>query len=287
MPPRSSRAAFAFAVLVASCSVLLARPDRASDILASAREAIGGEARLKAVTSLSVTATSRLDLDGSRRAFTNLQIDIALPDKFVEERYWPRSFLRRIGGFNGDRLIDQWWSAGAWGDAHVGEADKEAVQRTIALRQRECVRYLVAWLLMAPEQYQVRFVDAGEADTAQGRVDVIDANGANDFAARLFFDKQTHRLLTITYEEPPQPAPAVGAVPPATPEALLFKAIEGPTSKTGTKMQGTRYRAEAGILFPHRVTIEMDGLKEEWDVSRFKVNAPPDLKRFEKRRGAR
>jgi len=48
-------------------------------------------------------------------------------------------------------------------------------------------------------------------------------------------------------------------------------------------MQGTRYRAEAGILLPHVVTIEMDGLHEEWEVSWFKVNAPPDAKRFEKR----
>jgi hypothetical protein len=284
MPPRSSRAAFAFAVLVASCSVLLARPDRAGDILARAREAIGGEARLKAVTSLSLTAASQSDLDGSRRALTDVRIDIALPDRFVEERNWPRSFLRRAAGFNGDRLIDQRWSAGGtWRDAHVGETDKEVVRRTIALRQRECVRYLVAWLLMAPERYHVRFTDAGEADSPQGRVDVIAADGANDFGARLFFDKQTHRLLTITWEEPPPSGGAVGAASPATPGSLLFKSIEGPASKGLTKMQGTGYRAEAGILFPHLVTIEMDGLMEEWHVSRFKVNAPPDAKRFDKR----
>jgi hypothetical protein len=288
MPRRLCAAAFAVGALVACSHLLSAAPDRATEILAQARQAIGGEARLKAVTSLSLKATSRSDVAGSSRAFTNLEMDFLLPDKFLVTRNWPLSFFRRIGGFNANRLIEQRLSSGLWADIGFGDGSKEALARQMASRQRECVRYLVAWLLAVPEQYDVRFTDAGEAQIADGRADVVDAKGANDFAARLFFDKQTRHLLMLTYQEPPQPAPALTASPqdakPPEKGEPLFKSIEGPASKAPeTQMHLSEYRADDGILFPHRVRIESEGLLDEWQISRFKVNPPLRPKQFERR----
>jgi hypothetical protein len=289
MPRRLCAAVFAVGAFVACSHLLSAAPDRASEILARARQAIGGEARLKAVTSLSLKARSRSEVAGSSRAFTNLEMHFLLPDKFLVTRDWPLSFLRRIGGFNGNQLIEQRLSWGLWADIGFGDGSKEALARQMASRQRDCVRYLVAWLLTVPEQYDVRFTDAGEAQIADGRADVVDAKGANDFAARLFFDKQTHHLLMLTYQEPPQTAPALTASPqdakPPEKGEPLFKSIEAPASKAfETQMHLNKYRADDGIVFPHRVRIESEGVLDEWQISRFKVNPPLGLKQFERKR---
>jgi len=312
MPRGPFAAVFAVGAVVACSHLLSAAPDRATEILAQARQAIGGEARLNAVKSLSLEAKSRLEFRSISGELTNLKMEFLLPDRFLVTRNWPSSFLQRIGGFNAGQLIEQRLSSGLWADVGFGDGGKEALARQMAVRQREYVRYLIAWLLTVPEQYRVRFTDAGEADTAEGRADVVDAKGANDFAARLFFDKQTRRLLMLTYQEPPPTVPGVRASPqkakPPEEGEPLFKSIEGPALKVGeTEMHLSKYGADDGILFPHRVRIEsestrsssarpsigypapemvrvgFEGILEEWQISRFRVNPPLKPKQFERR----
>ena len=288
MPRGPFAAVFVVGAAVACSHLFSAAPDRATEILAQARQAIGGEARLNAVKLLSLEAKSRLEFRGSSGELTSLKMEFLLPDRFLVTRNWPLSFLQRIGGFNAGQLIEQRLSSGLWADVGFGDGGKEALARQMAVRQREYVRYLIAWLLTVPEQYRVRFTDAGEADTAEGRADVVDAKGENDFAARLFLDKQTHQLVMLTYQEPPPAVPAA-TLSPQDAKALergepLFKSLEWPTSGRGeTVMWLSGYRAVDGILFPHRASIEFEGLAEEWQISRFRVNPPLKPKQFERR----
>src|SRR5512133_2607899 len=107
MAGRRRKTALVFALLTASCLVVSGRQDRATEILSQSREAIGGQARLAAVTALSLKASTRSDLDGSRRVLGHLEVHLVLPDKFLIDREWATMFTRQIGGFNGTDLLEQ------------------------------------------------------------------------------------------------------------------------------------------------------------------------------------
>jgi hypothetical protein len=284
MGRRFPQAALAL-VLIAGSWPFPPTSDRASEILAQARQAIGGETRLKAVKALSLEGAAQTDRERPAGLFTSLQVDFLLPDRFLISRYWPLFFLRRVGGFNKEEIIEQSMAGGHWADVTFGDSSTDARAWQLAARSRECARYLVAWLLMAPEQYAVQFIDAGGAEAAGSSADIVDAKGANGFVARLFFHKDTHRLMALTYREPPQHARAVRTMPPARPaerDALIFKSIEGPGSKADeSTMHFADHRADDGVVFPHRIRIESEGLVEEWQISRFKVNPPLSPKQFE------
>jgi hypothetical protein len=298
MGPAFRRALFVSAVVVACASVPEARPDRAGDILAQAREAIGGEARLRAVTSLSLKASERRTGSSvyvtragaarmdNREMQSDVEIQIALPDKFILARTPVGSTSQHFSGILGGRLIAEASSMGGTTPTlFIGGPD--LVARVATQRVREFLRFTLAWLLMAPDQYSVQFSDAGEADTANGRADVLDAKGAYDFAARLFFDKQTHRLLMLEYREPPRAAPAADADAPQTrpPDKgePLFRSIEAPPTRPGNmQIRLADHRPVDGIMLPHQMTIDA-GSVQEWRISRFKVNPALNWKRFERR----
>jgi len=298
MRPAIRRALFVAAVIVACGWVPAARPDRAGEILAQAREAIGGEARLRGVTSLWVKASERrmgsvvrVTPAGETRADnremrSDIEIQIALPVRYVLTRTPAGRTSRFSVGILGDRLISESSSMGqTTPTVFVGGPD--VVARVATARLREFLRYVLAWLLMAPDQYNVQFSDAGEADTANGRADVLDAKGAYDFAARLVFDKQTHHLLMLDYQEPPRqtPAAAVPASPARPPEKgePLFRSIEAPrASPRNGQIRLADYRPVDGITLPHHMTLDEVSL-QEWRVSRFKVNPALNWRRFERR----
>jgi hypothetical protein len=296
MRPAIRRALFVSGVLVAFASVPAARQDRAGEILAQAREAIGGEARLRGVTSLWVKASERRTGSSvyvtragaarmdNREVQSDVEIQIALPDKFILARTPVGSTSQHFSGILGGRLIAEASSMGATTPTlFIGGPD--LVARVATQRVREFLRFTLAWLLMAPDQYDLQFSDAGEADIANGRADVLDAKGAYDFAARLFFDKQTHHLLRLEYWEGPlrqtraAAAPASPTRPPEKDEPL-FRSIEAPTSNMQIRLAD--FRSVDGIMLPHQMTIDA-GSVQEWRVSRFKVNPALNWKRFERR----
>ncbi len=174
----------------------------------------------------------------------------------------------------------------------------------IAAGTRELLRYLVAWLLMAPDRYGVRFSDGGIEKSAGEEMDVVEAKGQSDFAARLFFNQQS-RLVMLTYQEPPtiaRPAAPVAETTKPNLDEPLFKSIEPwkPSPPGETRLRLADYRADDGILFPHRMTFESGpkvqmwdprdptrridvSTSSEWTIKRFSVNAPLDSKYFNPR----
>jgi hypothetical protein len=160
------------------------------------------------------------------------------------------------------------------------------LERATGGRKREFVRYITALLLMPPEQYHVVFSDGGEAEVENGRADVLDASGDCDFNARLFFDKTTHRLLALGFQEPPPlggvKRPATAPAPTTGTDAPLLKTLEGPSSEYGNMhMRLADYRAVDGILLPFRIRTEA-GRIDDWRVSKIAVNPPLKPKLFER-----
>jgi hypothetical protein len=284
MQPQFPRLALALALLAGSWQ-LSASPQHGQAILAQARAAIGGEARLQAVRSLSVNAVVP---DGGEiaRPFTHLHLDFLLPDKFLVSI--ERAYFMRVGGYNSKELIERRQVDGRWADLRPASRSSDAYTWQMAARRRECALYLVAWLLGAPAEYGVEFTEVTAGESADPKADILDAKGGNDLAVRLYFDKITHRLVKLAYQVL-VPTAAAGAskapVPPMGPPGEpLFKGLEAPEAKPAeATMEFSGHHGDDGILFPHKIRIESEGLRDEWQISRFKVNPPLDVKYFERK----
>lgn len=223
---------------------MLAGQDHATEILARAREAVGGETRLHAVQSLSLKASARqtgrmlyrnreyalIDNIETRSTF---ELDILLPDRFLFTRTPEQRTSRRYTGLNGDGLIDGQMSQGEYRPTtFLGPG---TVPRVLLARKREFLRYIVAWLLGVPLQHDLTFADAGKAETPDGPADVLDVKGPNEFAARMFFNTATGRLSMLSFEEPPSTRP-----PGSTPVPANIRVLEdNPLSKVFDFPYGT------------------------------------------------
>ncbi len=310
MLQRLATAAVTLGLLLASgASGVSSQETPSSSVLARARDAIGGEARLRAINSLSANTSyrtgrwvqaetgDRIRMDPGETDFS-AQVKIELPDKFLLKRLVYA--LEAVTLVNGNYV--------ATGTSRAGEFVSAASEKTAAmasgLARREYLRFVVAWLLLAPQQYNVTFSDAGEAATAAGDADVVEATGAYDFYARLFFDEKTHLLTALAFDEPPTPRRVAGSEQSGTPP--LFSVI-GPAPVTPAKRQkgesGAQdeveavaagaaaqyggqmvvhfrdYRPTDGIVLPYRILFDRGSI-EDWKIGRFRLNPKFDPRDF-------
>jgi hypothetical protein len=284
-------------------SVDARQDNRTQTLLAQARAALGGEAKLKSIQTLSTTAKFRRVVAKDQPEMSGeLQLDFLLPDKYMatEVSNLPMgdAQITRINGFNGDQAFrDVRTSGGGNIVIRMGNGpdnQNEAAQlRTV---RAEFARYVIGWLLAAPSTQTVDFSYGGEAQADEGRADVIDVKSADDFAMRLFLDKETHRPLMLTYQGR-QPgmimnmrtasAGSHGEAEQLAKEAQekARKELEGQPAPKMVEIQMylSDYRNVGGILLPHHITRAVNGeVNEEWDVTRFKINTPLKAENFKK-----
>src|SRR5919204_2109038 len=92
-------------VLVAGVSTLRGQPPDAARVLASAREALGGEKALSSVKTFVATGRTR-QIRGNNLVPIEFEISCELPDKFVRKDEIPAQDTDlTIVGFKGDELI--------------------------------------------------------------------------------------------------------------------------------------------------------------------------------------
>ena len=92
-------------IAVSSVPVLLGQTPDAAQIMASAREALGGEKKLSAVRSFVATGRTR-QVRGNNLVPIEFEINCELPDKFVRKDEIPAQDTDpTTRGFNGDTLI--------------------------------------------------------------------------------------------------------------------------------------------------------------------------------------
>ena len=277
----SMRTLAATALLAGSTALLVATPDRASEVLARARDAIGGEARLKAVTSLSLSATARRKVGTAPQEVWNIDLDILLPDKFVAVREDALG-TRITVGMNGAQVIQR--VASGWGRRVLMQPpasleDGAAISAPAAVQRREMVRCLLAYLLTVPEQYGLQFSDGGITEVDGKQADLVYARGPGAFEARLSFDNGSH-LVMMTYDEPPTVrAPNTNVPRGGEP---IFTSIEPAPGEYEVQVRLTDYRVDDGIAFAHRLESRAGpAAVENWQISRFKVNPSLNPRRFD------
>ena len=245
---------------------------RGTQVLAQARDAIGGAARLAKVQGLSAVGSS-MQMWGDGQA-GELRIDLQWPDRLLRTdssrgRGSDATFVM-LRGLNGTSLLRNSKIINASPGSRMSKPPLVGGTDGAALKQAgdELTRFAIALVLTPPPHAQLVFSYAGEAESPDGRADVLDVKGAGGFAARLFLDKGAHRPLMMTYRDfdprfivPPKPGDPPGAAAPNTASlvelAWFFE----------------EYRAVSGVQLPHRISRSIDGEPdEEWTFKTFTIN---------------
>jgi len=265
-------------LILASVAARLAAnaPPDVPRALADARAAIGGDQQLTKVRALSLAGTLQRMI-GDRTVDGDVTIDIQLPDKLRRtDSISPMGDSATIvttEGLNGDTLLRGSRVVNAPPGAIIRvppppAPGSEAEAQALRASRADLARLTLSLLLTAPASIPVEFAGAGEAESPDGKADVVDAKGPGNFAARLFFDKTSHRLLMLTYR---------GVAP-----RLVMRRVQGPPPESGGARGGPGpergpggaeivditlffddYRPEDGVVLPHHITRWIGGQTSE------------------------
>ena len=289
--------------------VLLCAPasfadSRAQEILKQAREAIGGEEQLQKLQGLHINGKFSRAF-GDRQMGGDREISIELPNKYVVEDAMNAGGLATASintrGLNGDRA----WSANSGGGGMVfrmvgpGGQMASPEQMEEALRKiygAEFSRYLLAMILTPPPSMAVEYKYAGESDVEDVPADVIDVSGPDNFSVRIFFDKNSHLPLLLSYRGPKprimtmtrqggDAARSPEDIKKAREEAEKKLQAEGPAPREEVDffIRLTDHKKVGGLMLPHKLTFLTENeVSEEFDIKKYQVNPQFKPDRFEK-----
>lgn len=268
---------------------------RAQQLLAQARAAIGGE-QLNTLQSLSVAGNYRRTM-GDREMTGEVQVDLLLPDKMMRTETMspaPSVEITRIEALSGDNVWFDQQSSGSGGMVMIRRPGSDTPQGRAMQQQAvrgEFARLALGLLLNTPSSFPVTYSYVGTAEAPDGKAEAIDVKGPHDFAARLFFDQKTHRLMMMTYQGRQPRLITRTATERRSPEEMekLAKEAEAEAARQPTVEFQIRYadhRNVQGLSLPHRLSKAVDGaVNEEWELTKYKLNPPLKPAQFEKKWG--
>jgi hypothetical protein len=268
---------------------------RAADaIVTAAREALGGTQKIAALKSFVTTGRTR-QVQGDNLVPIEFEIACEWPDKCYRRDEIPaRESNPTTIGFNGDALIQLPVPPAPVAAPPVagrpgGPAPNPEAQRTarVATAKQDFARLHLGMFIGTLDNFRVTFNYAGEAEAPQGKADILDVTGPNNFAARLFVFRDTHLPIMLTWQAPA--APGRGGRPGGPPASPLAAAPAPPGAGAGPTLVENRiyfadYRDTDGFKFPYRLRRAVGAdTTEETTFDRFRVNVKIDAKKFEVR----
>jgi hypothetical protein len=309
-------------VHIDNISVLpVAAQDRVAGIVAATRKALGGEDKIAAVKGLTAEGAFRRSM-GGREMDGSIALTIARPDKY--KRVEEMSMGGMVGGpsierttvLNGATAWDDTQNRGGMGGGMqmvirtgpgpgmtpggAAGPTPEQINEVRVRRMRVELQRLSAALLA---EAGTAWVDAGIAESPDGKADILETTEETGRTLRLFIDQGTHLPLMIQYQDPkpmvmiqggPRPggpgrgpgAPAAAGAAAAqdgarpTPEEMQkrLEDMQRTPPQLGTyAMHLSDYKKVDGIMLPHKIDTELDGEpNEEWTIEKYKVN--PQIK---------
>jgi hypothetical protein len=186
-------------------------------ILADARAALGGERKLAGLKTFAASGQSTRVSGETSSAPTDVEVAIELPDKYMRKDVVAQMMnmtITRTSGFNGEApisIIDQPPAMGGTmivrmgpggpppGVAPTPEQEAKAKQQQLLSARQDFVRFTLAVLLASPAVYPLEFKSGGQAESPDGKADIVEVTGEGGFAARLFIDAQTHLPLMLSW----------------------------------------------------------------------------------------
>ena len=303
---RTIRPIIFFCLLLSLLATALAQDPntaKANDLIKQAREAIGGEANLKAIQSFVVEGKYKGALMG-RPTQGDLKIEMLLPDKYLRtatmsmgmgemtilqcvnaEQVWMDRKLPQMGGGGGDcggRGGGGGGRGGGGGGGGMGGGrgggvpggdfmNNPGMQRQV---RNDYNQLMLAWLLTPPTNLPVEYLYERDLDAKDGKVDVVRVTGPENFLMWLLLDQKTHRPAGYVYrtmqsQRPANVTDAREATEPKPIDVQVFFAD---------------YKPEGNIQLPHQITkISNNQLLEEVKINKIKFNEKLKDKKFEKK----
>ena len=263
--------------------------DKAAQLLAQARAALGGEKNLNAVQGLSC-AGSYARTVGDRQLSGELTIDLQLPDKMLRtETSNPVGDMTIVleQGVNGEKLLRNQRTMNGPPGAMIRmappPATPDAEAQAVRNARADMTRLLLALLIAPPPAMPLEYAYGGEAQSDEGSADIVDAKGPGSFATRLFLDRKSHRPLMLQYrglapqmriqtqtmQGPPDPERMRRAEQAARDAA----AAQPPPQAVEITLFVDDYKAVNGVQLPHHFARSIDGKPtEEMTCKTIRIN---------------
>jgi len=286
-----------------------AQQDKGSQLMAQARKAMGGDQKLAAVKALSLRATYQREMGmpnmvgggragivmnggpapiGNGQVTGEIEIDVELPGKYIKvDTSTGFMAMTRTEGFEGDRPFADAVAANPGMRIRIDRPGDDPARTKQALQrsQAELARLLLGLLGSTQSSFPVTYTHAGVAESSDGKADIVDVKGPDNFAARLFLDIQTHLPLMLTYMAPEPRIVMATADRRAPDEATDRERLErerqeaeaAPPRMVEYRLFFSDYRDVGSLSLPHRIARgTAEKTTEEWEVKSYKIN--PSLK---------
>ncbi len=300
----------------------LSAQDRVAGIVSATRKALGGEDKITGLKGLTAEGPFRRAM-GGRDMEGTLTVTIARPDKMkrVEEMQMGGMVggptIQRTSVLAGTTAWDDTQNRGGMGGGMrimINEGPgpgggagptPEQLNEIRVRRMRVQLQRLTAALLA---DAGTPWVDAGIAESPEGKADILETKEDTGRTLRLFIDQETHLPLMVQYQDPKPmiminggpgrgpggpgmrgpggagpggagpggAAPGAGGPPPMTPDEVQKRVAEmqrNPPQLGTFAMHLGDYKKVDGIMLPHKIETSLDGEpNEEWTVEKYKVN---------------
>jgi hypothetical protein len=303
----------ASAIVMAAVLNITAQDDKANQVMARVRTALGGEQKLTTVRTLSLRATYQREMSmpgmtgggramivmndgpaagGTPQVSGELEIDVELPSRYIRiDTSTGVMATTRTEGFDGTRPFAHAASANPGMRIRIDPPgdDPDRAKQALRRNRAELARLLLGILGAPQASFPVTYTYAGVAESPDGTADMIDVKGPEDFAVRLFVDAKTHLPLMLTYTAPEprivmRTAERQRAGESAERERLandLRQAEGAPPTLVEHRIFFSDYRNAGGLSLPHRIARgTVQKTTEEWEVKSYKINPRFEADRF-------
>jgi hypothetical protein len=288
--------------------------DQAADVLAQVTKALGGDAKVAAVKTLSAEGTYRRVM-GENEMNGDLELYLGLPDKFQRvEQMGPRPDgmpgVKLATTFNGTEgwmgplgpvpggMMFRAGPGGPGGGSGIGPGGPggpggQRFDPTSRIRA-DYWRTALALLPGSAATAGLTFSYVGKAEAPDGQAEVLEAKGEGNFTARLFVDASSHLPIMITYTERDQSRMMRMARGPSNEteeqrrarfeEERKKREAEGPPPMVEYSWFLADYKKVDGVQLPHHFTLQIgDKPSQEWEIKKFKINPTLDAEQFKKK----
>ena len=319
-----------FLSLLAAEVLVVGQGADAKRVLSELRAALGGEEKLGAVKTVAIEGqVTRSRPDGTSMS-SDFELAFELPDKYMKSDVFANlggTQLKRRSGFNGAEAFEEMDAPPGMmggGGMHVmrmspggampgGQATPEQLEKQraqiLTISRREFARLTLGMFGSSFSPMPLEFKHAGQAESSDGKADILEVQGADGFTAKLFVDAKSQLPLMLSWMDN---EPITMTMGPGGPGAATFNGgsvqvvaggKSGMSPEDASRMQQEMaermkqaeanrriveyrmfyadYKDVDGVKLPTRIQRMMAGLPtEEMTLEKIKVNGKIDPAKF-------
>lgn len=317
-----------FLSLLAAEVLVVGQGADARRVLSEVRAALGGDEKIGAVKTVAIEGQVTRPAPNGTSSASSFELAFELPDKFMKSDVFANlggTELKRRSGFNGAESFEEMDTPPGMmggGGMHImrmspggatpgGQATPEQIEKQRAQNlqssRREFARLALGMFGTSFAPLPLEFKYAGEAESQDGKADVLEVQGPDGFTAKLFVDSKSHLPLMLSWMDKEQLRMTVGpggAVPGGNVQVFTAGGGGGRmTQEDMAKMQQEMadrvkeaeakrrvvefrmfygdYKSFGGVNLPTRIQRMVEGLPtEELAFEKVKVNARIDAAKF-------